>query len=155
MTEEMEDDFDDMVDAEVQEVTVLQRSKSTVMHLEAPPRREYYMKMYKPYGVICSRARDVLDAPIVSDLYPPGAEACHSYRCDRLLRTRIGCITGIPKAKAEKYLAVPAQEITTAQLGDPMDLQSGEWLGAAIFASNTLTHQTLDFMGHSLFGVRE
>lgn len=67
-----------------------------------------------------------------SGVFADAISARWGYRCDRLLRTRIGCITGIPKAKAEKYLAVPAQEITTAipaQLGDPTDLQSGEWLG--------------------------
>ena len=50
------------------------------------------------------------------------------YRCDRLLRTRIGGIVGIPRAKAEEYLAAPAEESTRgpAQLGDPMDLQPGQ-----------------------------
>ena len=45
-----------------------------------------------------------------------------------LLRTRIGGIVGIPRAKAEEYLAAPAEESTRApaQLGDPMDLQPGQ-----------------------------
>lgn len=65
-------------------VTILQKSRTSITHVEVPPRCEYYFKVYKPYGVICSHARDVPDAPIVSDLYPPGAKECHNVgRLDR------------------------------------------------------------------------
>ena len=70
---------------------------------------------------------------ILPNMLPLGSRG---YRCDRLLRTRIGSITGVPRAKAEKYLAVPVEmtgsQRKPASLGDPMDLQPGESLGERV-----------------------
>ena len=77
--------------------------------------------------------RIVLESPSVvsndfGSTFFPFLSIRRGYRCDRLLRTRIGDIVGIPQAKAEEYLAAPAEESTgaPAQVGDPMDLQPGQ-----------------------------
>lgn len=55
---------------------------------------------------------------------------CQGYECDRLLRTRIGRIEGIPLAKAVAAVAAPVEECrgpgTAAPLGDAMDLEPGQ-----------------------------
>lgn len=55
---------------------------------------------------------------------------CRGYECDRLLRTRIGRIEGIPLAKAVAAVAAPVEECrgpgTAATLGDAMDLEPGQ-----------------------------
>ncbi|CAK9001729.1 unnamed protein product, partial [Durusdinium trenchii] len=60
-------------------VTILKISKGSAVHVPTPPRCEYYMKLYKPYGVLCSQVRDRADAQLVADFYPTGAEqTCHN-----------------------------------------------------------------------------
>lgn len=66
-------------------VTVLQQSQShQVEEVDAPHPREYYLKLFKPRGVICSHLSEKLSTkPIVSALYPQGAQDVLHY-CGRL-----------------------------------------------------------------------
>ena len=125
-------------------VTILKKR----VQVEAPPRSEYYLKMHKPWGVVCSHAREAPDARIVSDLYPSGAEGCHTVgRLDRrstglLLFTSDGFFSrsvAMPETHIEKeYVAVVSgihglrpDEAVQQQLLDGVDLEDGKAPAAA------------------------
>lgn len=56
-----------------------------------PPRNEYYLKLFKPRGVICSHRQESKSTwPVISALYPAGAESCHP--CGRLDRKSEGLL---------------------------------------------------------------
>ena len=132
-----------------QMVTVLGKPKRGVIQKQAvPPRKEVYIKMHKPRGVICSHVRELEGTPIISDLYPAGAEECHCVgRLDSrseglLLVTSDGFFTrsaAMPETHVEKEYVVliganfgpnesfhQPTEATLKQLTDGVDLFDGK-----------------------------
>ncbi|CAE7472360.1 rluB [Symbiodinium natans] len=139
-------------------VTVLKSKRGTLQELEAPPRKEVYIKLYKQRGVVCSHKRELPEAQIVSDLYPFGAEDSHCIgRLDSrseglLLVTSDGFFTrsaSMPETHVEKeYVALVGAmgapgslkdfeaptEATLRQLRDGVDLEDGKGLASALEA---------------------
>jgi len=85
--------------------------------INAPPRNELYLKLFKPRGVICShKAERLSKRPIISSFYPAGAHAVHYVgRLDRdseglLLLTSDGTFSrfaSLPETHTSKeYFAV-------------------------------------------------
>ena len=135
-------------------VTVLGKPKRGMcQELVAPTRREVYIKLHKPRGVVCSHVRQS-ETPIISDVYPIGAEDCHCVgRLDSrseglLLVTSDGFFTrsaSMPETHVEKEYVVlvgggtdksfrPPTDMTLKQLGDGVDLLDGKPLAAALEA---------------------
>lgn len=113
---------------------------------EAPHPNDFYLKLFKPRGVICSHRRQPRDNfPVVSELFPEGAEGLHFVgRLDGqseglLLLTTDGTFTRyatMPEVHVEKeYLAVtgcwsyeefnPPSPETLQRLVDGVELHDG------------------------------
>eukprot|EP00929_Paragymnodinium_shiwhaense_P088130 TRINITY_DN48347_c1_g1_i1.p1 TRINITY_DN48347_c1_g1~~TRINITY_DN48347_c1_g1_i1.p1 ORF type:complete len:345 (+),score=64.71 TRINITY_DN48347_c1_g1_i1:45-1079(+) len=96
-------------------VAVQQLRRGKLEELVAPARQEYYLKLYKPRGVVCSHEKQT-DSPIISSWYPVGVDDCHNVgRLDRkseglLFLTTDGFFTRsvtMPETHVEKeYLAL-------------------------------------------------
>lgn len=116
-----------------------------LLQVDAPHPQEFYLKLFKPRGVICSHRHEKLSArPIISSLYPQSTEGV-LHPCGRLDRDSEGLLlltsdgafsrfATMPEAHLEKeYLVVtscerdraPPGEAVLQQLREGVDLGDG------------------------------